>query len=183
MSFPSRRWFWRRVGGGGDKLVVNKLVVIGLKIKEKRVRAQHRDCHAIWPTCQNMQKLKRGHWENSKVHWGKFNKGFKVHTCFTKLICYVTCCIGPKISWKFFALLPITIFSLNFNLILSIRFKSFNNDTSSFSRYSLVFCTVEIYNDLCYITGLLRCRYTPRHKCCILVWCNAKTVYRSRSLN
>jgi hypothetical protein len=30
---------------------------------------------------------------------GSLIKGLiKVHTCFTKSICYVTCCIGPKIS-------------------------------------------------------------------------------------
>ena len=99
-------------------------------------------------------------------------------TCYT-----FTCFLGVKISRNFSAFLRRTIFSLNFNLIPGVRYKFFNMDLSS-SRYSLVFFTVEIYNDLCYITGVFRCcTYSPRHKCCTFVWCNVNSVYRSWSLN
>ena len=120
--------------------------------------------------------------EGAAYFRGEFyiKKGFTIliHVS-ANLLATFTCFLGVKISRNVSALLRRTIFSLNINLIPGVRYKFFNNDLSS-SIYSLVFFTVEIYNDLCYITGVFRCcTYSPRHTCCTFVWCNVNIVYRS----
>ena len=133
----------------------------------------------VWKTCYHYYH--RVHLELIREGAAYFRGEF-IYTCFSKPATF-TCFLGVKISRNIFALLRRTIFSLNFNLIPGVRYKFFNMDLSS-SRYSLVFFTVEIYNDLCYITGVFRCcMYSPRHKCCTFVRCNVNFVYRSWILN
>ena len=62
-----------------------------------------------------------------------------------------TCYPGLKTFKNLYALPQRTITSLNFNFIPGKQIKSFNIDLSS-SRYILVLCTIEIYNEACYIT-------------------------------
>ncbi len=119
-----------------------------------------------------------GFWEGSYL-----NKGLTVDVFPKWPLNVFTCFIGLETFGNFFTLLWRTILSLDFHSIHSVRCKSSNVDLIS-SRDIPVFCVAEVYNDLCYITGVLSwCLYTPRHTCRVIRWWNVNIEYRSWLLN
>jgi hypothetical protein len=94
-----------------------------------------------------------------------------------------TCLVGSKVSIYYFTLLCGPILSLNSHSIPSVRYEILNSCLTS-TRYSLEFLVVEIYDDMCYVTGVLSwCRYFPGHSCRVLGWWHNSINYWSWRLN